>query len=168
MGAIDLLLLAILIVAITWGLLSQSAHAKGMVAAVLWIVVAVSCSLMALLHRGIASEGRSSEYTEGVVVAVQALRPFLPYLLLSATGLALLAVTKPARLAARVERLTMSTDEELLGALMEMRKRYPEWRIGQLVANVALLARGAAVESIWDVTDEEFIAAAKQHLKGNR
>lgn len=62
----------------------------------------------------------------------------------------------------------MSTDEELLEVLTEMRKRYPGWRIGQLVANVALWARGATVESVWDVTDEEFIAAAKRHLEGNR
>ena len=58
----------------------------------------------------------------------------------------------------------MATDEELIEVLSAMRKRYPEWRIGQLVANVALWARGAAVESIWDMTDDEFIEAAKHHL----
>ena len=97
MGVIDLLFLAMMIGAIAWGLLSERAHAKGIVAGVLWIVLTVACFLMALLHRGIGLEGRSSEFTEGVVAAVQDLRPFLPYLLVSGTGLALLVVTNGRR-----------------------------------------------------------------------
>jgi hypothetical protein len=41
---------------------------------------------------------------------------------------------------------------------------YPEWRIGQMVANVALLAKGPTAEAIWDVEDEEFLTAAEAHL----
>ena len=41
---------------------------------------------------------------------------------------------------------------------------YPQWRIGQLIANVAWWARGPNNEAIWDVEDDEFLAAAEAHL----
>jgi len=45
----------------------------------------------------------------------------------------------------------------VLGALCE---RYPNWRFGQLIANVA----GWADQEIWDVEDEQLLEAARQHL----
>ena len=49
---------------------------------------------------------------------------------------------------------------ELFGALAELARRYPHWRIGQLVANVA----GWADAEVWDATDGELLAAARAHL----
>ena len=43
----------------------------------------------------------------------------------------------------------------------ELRRRYPEWRFGQLIANVA----GWADQEIWDVEDEQLLAAAQAHLE---
>jgi hypothetical protein len=51
--------------------------------------------------------------------------------------------------------------KDLFEALAELRHRYPAWRLGQLVANVA----GWADQNVWDVEDEQFLAAAKEHLR---
>lgn len=53
---------------------------------------------------------------------------------------------------------------EVLRVLEELSERYPDMRIGQLVANFSSLARGPQVESVYDVEDEEFLAAARRHL----
>ena len=41
---------------------------------------------------------------------------------------------------------------------------HPDWRIGQIVANIAWWARGPSNEAVWEVSDEEFLAAAEPHL----
>ena len=50
---------------------------------------------------------------------------------------------------------------ELLEVIAELCRRYPHWRLGQLVANVA----GWADQEIWDVEDEHLLAAAQLHLQ---
>ena len=50
---------------------------------------------------------------------------------------------------------------ELFAALAELCKKYPHWRFGQLVANVA----GWSDVEAWDVEDEQLLAAALSHLK---
>ena len=49
---------------------------------------------------------------------------------------------------------------ELLAAIAELCRRYPQWRLGQLVANVS----GWADQEIWDVEDEQLLQAARSHL----
>lgn len=49
---------------------------------------------------------------------------------------------------------------ELLAVLKELADRYPHWRFGQLVANVA----GWADHEVWDVEDCQLLTAAKLHL----
>jgi hypothetical protein len=58
--------------------------------------------------------------------------------------------------------------EELLHALAELSEIFPEWRFGQMVANVATAARGPQVEAIWDSEDDEMLAAARRLLERNR
>ena len=58
-----------------------------------------------------------------------------------------------------------TTREDLLRVLAELTKECPEMRMGQLIANLATLARGPAVEAIWDVEDEELLAAAERQLE---
>jgi hypothetical protein len=53
---------------------------------------------------------------------------------------------------------------ELLQVLSELSERAGELRFGQLVANLATLARGAKVEAIWDAEDEELVGAARRLL----
>jgi hypothetical protein len=50
---------------------------------------------------------------------------------------------------------------DLLEAVAELCRRYPDWRLGQLVANVA----GWVDQDIWDVEDEQMLAAARLHLQ---
>jgi len=50
---------------------------------------------------------------------------------------------------------------ELLAAIADLCQRYPDWRLGQLVANVA----GWADQEIWDVEDEQLLEAARLHLQ---
>ena len=49
---------------------------------------------------------------------------------------------------------------DLLAAIEQLCERYPHWRLGQLVANVA----GWADQEIWDVEDQQLLAAARLHL----
>lgn len=51
--------------------------------------------------------------------------------------------------------------DELIKAIAELCERYPHWRLGQLIANVA----GWADVNIWDVEDDQLLAAAKEHLE---
>jgi hypothetical protein len=57
---------------------------------------------------------------------------------------------------------------ELLRHLAEISEEAPELRLGQLIANLATLARGAQVEAIWDAEDEELLAAAQRLVEHYR
>jgi hypothetical protein len=50
---------------------------------------------------------------------------------------------------------------ELLAAMAELCARYPDWRFGQLISNVA----GWADQEIWDVEDKQLLQAAPLHLQ---
>jgi hypothetical protein len=54
--------------------------------------------------------------------------------------------------------------QDVLKVLAELSERYPDMRIGQLVADFASLAKGPKPEAVYDVEDEEFLAAARKHL----
>ena len=60
--------------------------------------------------------------------------------------------------------MTQNDRTELLTALAEMSRRYPDWRFGQLVANVA----GWTDQDIWDVEDQKLLEACRTHLESNR
>lgn len=48
----------------------------------------------------------------------------------------------------------------LLDVLAELSRHYPAWRFGQLVSNVA----GWADVEIWDIEDDQLLAAARAHI----
>ena len=54
---------------------------------------------------------------------------------------------------------------ELLRTIEELSALAPDVRLGQLVANLSYLAKGPTSEAIWDVQDEELLAAAKRQLR---
>jgi hypothetical protein len=64
--------------------------------------------------------------------------------------------------------MTTSIRTEFLAALAELGELAPELRFGQMVANVATLALGAKVESVWDAVDDELLAAARRLLERYR
>ena len=58
---------------------------------------------------------------------------------------------------------------EIVRAIEELSERYPDWRFGQLVVNVANWASNPPLpESVWDVEDEAFLAAVSEHLTKRR
>jgi hypothetical protein len=54
---------------------------------------------------------------------------------------------------------------EVLLALKEVSEAFPEWRFGQMIANLAVVARGAVPEAVWDMEDEELLKAARWQLE---
>jgi hypothetical protein len=58
----------------------------------------------------------------------------------------------------------VTTQDELIDALAELRQALPSMRLGQLLANMATVARGATPDAIWDVDDDELLAAIRWQL----
>jgi hypothetical protein len=59
----------------------------------------------------------------------------------------------------------MPSRTELLRTLEELSALAPDVRLGQLVANLSYAAQGPTSEAIWEVQDEELLAAAKRQLR---
>lgn len=55
--------------------------------------------------------------------------------------------------------------KEVLETLAELSEHIPQVRLGQLMANLATIARGMKAEAIWDMEDEELLAVSKSHLE---
>ncbi len=53
---------------------------------------------------------------------------------------------------------------DLSACLEELRRVWPEMRYGQLIANLAVVARGTEPGAVWEMEDEELLAAAKWQL----
>jgi hypothetical protein len=53
---------------------------------------------------------------------------------------------------------------ELLARLDELSRACPEMRFGQLIANLAVAARGTESSAVWDMEDEELLAAVNWQL----
>jgi hypothetical protein len=56
------------------------------------------------------------------------------------------------------------TRRELLKLIEELSAACPEYRFGQLVLNLAFLAREDGDRLAWNVEDAEFVDAARKHL----
>lgn len=56
------------------------------------------------------------------------------------------------------------TSRRLLAALADLRDEAPDVRFGQLIVNLATLARNSDPESVWDVEDEELLDSALKLL----
>ena len=63
--------------------------------------------------------------------------------------------------------MNVSTTEELVRAISELRALFPDWRMGQLVANLVTAAGGKDAGAIWDVEDEQLLAAARRLIERN-
>ena len=57
-----------------------------------------------------------------------------------------------------------SVRKETLQVLAELSELTPDVRLGQLIANLAYSALEPTSESIWDVEDEQLLAAARKIL----
>jgi hypothetical protein len=59
------------------------------------------------------------------------------------------------------EPMNIQDRAELLATIAELCEKYPDWRLGQLVANAA----GWADQNIWNIDDEQLLEAARRHLQ---
>jgi hypothetical protein len=55
--------------------------------------------------------------------------------------------------------------QEILRALAELVEQTPDIRFGQLIANLAVIARGPTPEAVWDMEDDELLEAVKGHIE---
>jgi hypothetical protein len=63
--------------------------------------------------------------------------------------------------------MSQKNSDALVQALLDLRAIFPEWRFGQMVANLLTAAGCEQVESIWDVEDEQLLAAAQRLIARN-
>jgi hypothetical protein len=56
------------------------------------------------------------------------------------------------------------TRRELLKLIEELSAACPEYRLGQMILNLAFMAREDGDRFAWDVEDAELIEAARKHL----
>lgn len=56
------------------------------------------------------------------------------------------------------------TRAELLAALAELGRTHPNWRLGQTLSNLAMAAGRLDAGGVWDLEDEEALAAARRLL----
>jgi hypothetical protein len=56
------------------------------------------------------------------------------------------------------------TRRELLKLIEELSAACPEYRLGQMILNLAFMAREDGDRFAWDVEDAELIEAARRHL----
>lgn len=64
--------------------------------------------------------------------------------------------------------MILSQTDELLEAVSELRLLFPDWRMGQLIANLVTAAGGVDAGAIWDMEDEQLLAAARRLIERNR
>ena len=64
--------------------------------------------------------------------------------------------------------MNATVTEELMQAISDLRELFPDWRMGQLFANLLMAAGHTDAESIWDVEDDELLAAARRLIERNR
>src|SRR5690348_3623062 len=74
-------------------------------------------------------------------------------------------VARATRMAREGPPMTRAHQKRLAKVIEQLTELHPDWRIGQLVANVAAWASGPTAEAVWDVDDESFLKAAETHLR---
>lgn len=58
--------------------------------------------------------------------------------------------------------------DELLSVLAELGELHPDWRLGQMIANVAMAAGRTESGAVWDLEDAEALEAAQRLLARHR
>ena len=60
-----------------------------------------------------------------------------------------------------------TTRGELLNALKELGLLFPDWRLGQTLANLAMAAGHPESGAVWDLEDDEALIAARRLIERN-
>jgi hypothetical protein len=61
--------------------------------------------------------------------------------------------------------VNVAVNDELIESLAELRRALPSMRLGQLIANMATVSRGAVPGAIWEIEDEELLVAIRWQLE---
>ena len=61
--------------------------------------------------------------------------------------------------------MNVAVQTELMESLAELRGALPSMRMGQLIANMATVARGPVAGAIWEMEDDELLAAIRWQLQ---
>ena len=56
-----------------------------------------------------------------------------------------------------------ATRRDILGELHRLSELTPDVRFGQLIANLSYLAVAPTAEAVWDMEDEQLLAAIRRH-----
>jgi hypothetical protein len=64
--------------------------------------------------------------------------------------------------------MKVSVNEELIEAISELRTLFPNWRLGQLIGNLAMAAGTSEAGDIWEIEDERLLEAARRLIEENR
>jgi hypothetical protein len=59
-------------------------------------------------------------------------------------------------------------NDELTEAVSELRRTFPEMRLGQLMLNLAAAAGVSEPAAFWDVEDADLLVAARRLIERNR
>ena len=61
-----------------------------------------------------------------------------------------------------------TVSDELIQAISEVRFLFPDWRMGQLISNLALAAGATDAAAVWDMEDDRLLSAARRLIERNR
>jgi hypothetical protein len=61
--------------------------------------------------------------------------------------------------------VNVAVHDEVMESLAELRRALPSMRLGQLIANLATVARGAVPGAVWEMEDDELVAAIRWQLQ---
>ena len=64
--------------------------------------------------------------------------------------------------------MNATTTDELTHAIGELREIFPDWRMGQLIANLVTAAGGDDSADLWDIEDPRLLDAARRLIARNR
>jgi hypothetical protein len=64
--------------------------------------------------------------------------------------------------------MNVAVTEELNEAIAELRVLFPDWRMGQLIANLVMAAGGKEAGDIWEMEDEQLLLSARRLIENNR
>ena len=61
--------------------------------------------------------------------------------------------------------MNVAVQDEVMESLADLRRALPSMRLGQMIANMATVARGPVPGAIWEMEDDELLAAIRWQLQ---
>jgi hypothetical protein len=64
--------------------------------------------------------------------------------------------------------VSQTTADTLLRAVARLRQIFPEWRFGQMMANLTTAAGFQEMDAMWEIEDAQLLAAAQRLISRNK